>query len=121
MGLFNRKKKEEVLELKTKEQRELLNKAIKAGQAKRVYKVLIIDPLVGIKEDYWELSEEQVQKHVNNEGIAYVSCYYENGKPQYAFVAEKLWKNWDKVQEFLTNNPGMPPEDLAKAIAKFGT
>jgi hypothetical protein len=30
-----------------------------------------------------------------------------------------LWKNWDKAEEILLNNPTMPPEELAKAIKKL--
>ena len=118
MRLF-KKRNDKILELKTKEQIELLKEAIDAGKAKRVYKVLIRDPLIGIKEDYWELSEEQVNQHVNNEGIAHVSCYYEEGQPKYAFVDELLWKNWDKVEELLLNSPTMPREELLKAIRKL--
>jgi len=117
MPLF-KKRKEKVLELKKKEQLELLEEGLKTGKAKRIYKVLIRDPWVGIKEDYWELSEEQVKEFVDEEGIAYVSCHYEEGQPKYAFVNRTLWEKWDKVEEIM-RNPILSPDEQAQAIKKL--
>ena len=113
------KRKEKVRELKKKEQLELLKEELKTGKAKQVYKVLIRDPLVGIKEDFWELSEEQVKKWVDEEGIAYVNLHYEGGQPQNSFVSKTLWKKWDKVEEIMLN-PNLSNEKKAKAIEKLG-
>jgi len=117
MPLF-KKRKEKVLELKKKEQLELLKEGLKTGKAKQVYKVLIRDPLVGIKEDYWELSEEQVKKWVDEESIAYVNLHYEGGQPQYSFVSKTLWEKWDKVEEIMLN-PTLSSEEQAQAIEKL--
>ena len=117
MPLF-KKREEKVPELKTKEQLKLLEKGLKTGRAKLVYKVLIRDPWVGIKEDYWELSEEQVKKFVDGEGIAYISCHYEEGQPKYTFVAKMMWQKWDKVEEIMLN-PTLSPEEKAQAIQKL--
>ena len=88
------------------------------GKTKQAYKVLIRDPLVGIKEDYWELSEEQVRKWVDEEGVAYISLHYEEGQPQYLFVSKKMWENWDRVEEIMLN-PTLSSEEQAKAIKKL--
>lgn len=95
-----------------------LDRALQKGQAKRVYRVLIRDPWVGIKEDYWELSEQQVESFVDEEDTAYVSCHYENGQPEYSFVAKTLWERWDEVSKILLN-PALSPEEQAKAIEEL--
>ena len=117
MPLF-KKRKQKVPELKAKEQLELLKEGLKTGKAKRVYKVLIRDPLVGIKEDYWELSEEQENKWVDEEGIAYINLHYEAGQPQYSFVSKMLWDKWDKVEEIMLNQT-LSSEEQAQAIQKL--
>ena len=115
---LDKKRKEKVFELKgNKEQLELLKKGLKTGKAKRVYKVLIRD-LVGIKEDFWELSEEQVKKWVDEEGVAYVNLHQEGGQPQYTFVSKRLWEKWDKAEEIMLN-PNLSSEKKAKALEKL--
>lgn len=113
MSLF-KKKKERINELKKK----MINEALETGKAKEVYRVLIRDPWVGIKEEYWVLSEEQVKKWVYEDSTAYINCHYDQGQPHYSFVAKTLWLKWDEAEKII-RNPDLSDEEKSKALEKL--
>jgi hypothetical protein len=76
---------------------------LKQGRTKRVYKVLIKGYWEGVKEQVWELSDENVRKFVNSDGTAYASCHLEKGKPYYSLVSKRLWDRLDEVGAILMN------------------
>ena len=90
---------------------------INSGKAKRVYKVLIKGLAFdgSIKEEFWELSEEDRNQFVCNDDTAYVLCHFENGEPQFFFIAKILWDNLDEVSEIMTD----PVLTQAQRIAKI--
>lgn len=95
-----------------------LRELLKKGRARRVYQVLIKGPWEGVKEDHWELSDEQVRKFVDAEGIAYAICPYKKGEPQYSLVAKRLWERMEDVEKIM-GNPGLSPEEQQQEIRKL--
>ena len=84
-------------------------------ESKMRYKVMIRDPMRGILEDYWELSDRQVKQFVDEEGTAYAMCAYFNGEPKYSFVNKVLWENWDKTEKIMLN-PNLSAEKRNQAL-----
>ncbi len=91
---------------------------IDKGTAKRVYKVLIKGPWPGIKEDYWELSDENVQSHVYNGEVAYAICAFEDGQPNYSLVKKGLWNYMDDIASVMSDPSLSQGEKLTK-IKRF--
>ncbi len=58
---------------------ELIEEWKKQGKAKPVHRVLIKGFWHGVKEDFWDLPEEDVKKFADEEGMVYAICVYENG------------------------------------------
>lgn len=55
------------------------------GLAKRVIKVMIIDPAKGIVTEYWDYEEnkELADEWVGKDGVLYMMCVYKEGQPEY--------------------------------------
>ncbi len=97
---------------------ERLNELLKKGGAKRVYKVLVKGPWEGIKEAYWELSDETVSKFVDEKGYAYAICAYEKGEPKYYFITKKLWEKSDEIGVIMSD-PRLSSEQKQEKIKKM--
>jgi len=97
---------------------EQLNVLLRNGGAKKIYKVLIKGPWNGIKEAYWELSDETVIRFVDKKGYAYAICAYEKGEPNYCFVTKKLWKKSDRIGVIL-GDPHLSSEQKQEKIKKM--
>lgn len=98
-----------------------LNELLKKGNAKRLYRVLVKDPWTGWDdtiETLWELSDNQIEKFVDEEDYAYAVCSYENGEPKYTLTKKKIWDNMEEVGEILTN-PNLSEEQRIKKIQEF--
>lgn len=98
---------------------EELQKMLKIGAAKRVYKVLIKGPWDGIKEAYWELSDENVKTFVDEKSYAYAICANENGEPKYLLSKKNIWENMEKVEEIMMDS-SLSETERAEAIQKLG-
>src|SRR3989344_6871755 len=82
---------------------EQIRELLKKGGAKRVYKVLIKGPWEGVKEDYWELSEESIEKFIDEKDHAYAMAYYKKGELNYLFVVKRLWEKEEQLGEIVMN------------------
>ena len=71
----------------------MLDFLMKRNQAKKVVKILILDPLKGITTDYWEYEEhkELIDKWVGADGTLYMLCVYENGEPDYFATSKDVF------------------------------
>jgi len=87
---------------------------IKAGKAKRIYKVLIKGPWVGFHENFWELSPEDVAYFVVDDEVAYAICYFKDGEPQYSLTTKVLWQNKEEIGAIMSN----PRLSLGQQIAE---
>jgi len=87
---------------------------IRAGKAKRIYKVLIKGPWEGFHENFWELSPENVADFVVDDEVAYAICHFENGVPQYSLTSKVIWYNFEEIGEIMSN----PKLELGQKIAK---
>jgi len=90
----------------------------KQGLAKEVYKRLIKGPWDGVKEDFWDLTEEQVKKFGNADKLVYAICHYENGEPKYALVSKRFWEKLDEIEKLLVN-PSLTEEQKTAEIKKL--
>lgn len=97
---------------------EQLNKSLKESGAKRIYKVLIKGHWNGVKEDFWELSEDNVENFVDETGYAYAICYYEKGEPKYKLIKKKIWEHLNEVEEIM-NNPNLSFDQKQERIKKL--
>lgn len=70
--------------------------AISAIKAFGRQKVLVKGPWDGYREDYWELSDDEVERFVEA-GIAYGLCAFEAGEPKYSLVKRNLWEEFDDL------------------------
>lgn len=69
-----------------------LDDMLKSGGAKRVYRILIKDPMYDhVQEDFWELTQEQIDKFVDKNDTAYCMIAYEKGERKYYFVVKEMW------------------------------
>jgi hypothetical protein len=80
-----------------------LEEWIKTGQAKPVFRVLIRGPWDGVKEDFWDIAEEN-RKFVGEDNMAYAICHYEKGEPQYSFVTKQFWDHYDEISAIMANS-----------------
>ncbi|MDQ7839184.1 MAG: hypothetical protein RDU59_11920 [Thermodesulfobacteriota bacterium] len=97
---------------------EQIKELLKKGGAKRLYKILIKGPWDGVKEALWELSDETVEKFVDEKGYAYAICAYEKGEPRYALTEKRMWERMDEVEEIMMK-PNLSPEQKQEKIKKM--
>lgn len=82
-------------------------------------KVFIRDPL-GDREEFWELSEKQVEDFVDpRSNCAYASCFYKEGKPEHQLIKKIMFDKWDEISFFLTENPNLSDKKKAEGIKKI--
>lgn len=98
---------------------DVLEKMLTKGGAKRVYKVLIKGPWDGVKEAYWELSDENVKTFVDEKDYAYAFCANEKGEAKYMLLKKKIWENMEEVTEIMLN-PKLSQAERAEAMRKMG-
>jgi len=96
-----------------------LEKMLDKGSLKRVYKVLIKGPWDGVKQTYWELSDENVKTFVDETEYAYALCANPKGEAKYILTKKKIWENMDKVTEIMMD-PNLSEPQRAEAIRKMG-
>lgn len=94
---------------------EQLKELLKKGGAKRLYKVLVKGPWDGVKETLWELSDDTVEKFVDENDFAYAICAYEKGEPKYTLTKKKMWERMDEVQAIIMN-PNLSEEQRIEEI-----
>jgi len=97
---------------------EQINELLKRGGAKRLYKVLIKGPWDGVKETLWELSDDTVEKFVDEKGYAYAICAYEKGEPKYTLTKKRMWEKMDEVEAIMMN-PNLSEEQRIEEIKKL--
>lgn len=97
---------------------EQINELLKKGVAKRLYKVLIKGPWDGVKETLWELSDDTVEKFVDEKGYAYAICAYEKGEPKYTLTKKRMWEKMDEVEAIMMN-PNLSEEQRIEEIKKL--
>lgn len=97
--------------------KEKMDEWIKTGQARRVFRVLIRGPWDGIKEDHWEIDEDDI-KFVGEDDTAHAICHYENGVPQYAYVSKRFWDHFDEISAIMSK-PGYTQEQKALEVQKI--
>lgn len=90
----------------------------KQGKAKPVHRILIKGFWHGIKEDFWDLPEKDVEKFADEGGIVYAICVYENGKPKYSLVSKRLWLNFEEIGKIL-NNPNLSDKQKNEKVKKI--
>ena len=73
---------------------DVLDGFLKMPGAKRMYRVLIKDPMLeDIREDYWELTEEQIANLLDSEETAYCIVVYANAERRQLLVPKLLWES----------------------------
>ena len=75
----------------------------KQGSTKTFYKVLIKGPWDGIKEAWWELSDDAKKKFVDGNDRAYAMAYYKKGELNYLFIVKRLWEKEEQLGEIVIN------------------
>lgn len=71
---------------------QLLDDLASMGMAKRVYRILVKDPaVVGVRERYMALTDEQATKFADDTGTACAVVVYTKGEPQWFLLAKQLW------------------------------
>jgi hypothetical protein len=69
-----------------------LQNALRSGQCKLVYRVLVKDPIYHrVQEDFWELTDDQVAKFVDADQTAYCAVSYVKGEQKLLLVAKPVW------------------------------
>lgn len=94
---------------------EQLKEMLSKGKASRLYRVLIKGSWKGIKEAYFELSDETIKKFVDEKGFAYASCTFKKGQPQYTLMTRRLWERMDEIEKILMNH-SLSSEQQQEAI-----
>lgn len=95
--------------------KELLNKV-----GTRLYRILIKGPWDGIKQDWWELSDDAIKKFVDEKNYAYAIAYYEKGELKYYFVTKRLWEKQEQLEKiFMDKN--LSPEQQKEVAKKLMT
>ena len=95
---------------------EQIKELLKIGSAKRLYKVLIKGPWNGIKEAWWELSEEIKIKFIDEKDYAYAIAHYEKGKLKYHFISKRLWEKQEQLEKIFMDQSLSPEQQ--KEVAK---
>jgi hypothetical protein len=70
-----------------------------------------------VREEEWDLSEDQVKQFLNDDGYAYVMTVFDGGKPS-RFLTQK--EIWEVPQSFapIMNDPNLTPAQKAAAVEK---
>lgn len=97
---------------------EQINELLKKGGAKRLYKVLIKGPWDGIKESWWELSDDIIEKFVDEKDYAYAIAYYEKGELKYYFITKRLWEELEQMGKIMMDQ-NLSPEQKQEKIKKM--
>lgn len=97
---------------------EQINELLKRSGTKRLYKVLIKGPWDGVKETFWELSDDIVEKFVDEKGYVYAICFYEKGKPKYILTKKRMWEKMDEIGAIMMN-PNLSEEQRIEEIKKL--
>jgi len=97
---------------------EQLIKLLKKGNAQRVYRVLIKGPWDGIKEAWWELSDDIKNKFLDEKEYAYAIARYGKGELKYHFITKRLWERHEQMEEIIMN-PNLSEEMKQAEIKKL--
>lgn len=98
---------------------EQIDELLKKNGAKRLHKVLIKGSTWdGVKEALWELSDDNIEKFVDEKGYAYANCYFEKGEPKYMLMKKKMWEKMDEVEKIMTNQ-NLSEEQRIEEIKKL--
>lgn len=62
------------------------------------YKIFIKDLNNNIKEEYWDLTNDQKDRFIDSDNIGYATSFFTSGNPTYVLVTKKIWEN---KEEFL--------------------
>ncbi len=85
--------------------------------AKRRYKVLIKGPWDGIEEDLWELSDDVVEKFVDEENYAYAIACYEKGELIYRMATKKFWERQEQMLRIMMDQNLSPEMKQGKILS----
>jgi hypothetical protein len=96
---------------------ENIKKLVKKYGKKKLTKVFIKGPWEGVKEDFWDIKDETIEKFADNDGIIYVMCHFESGEAKYYYLNKRLWDNKEKIEEILMN-PQLSEEEKKEQIDK---
>lgn len=97
-----------------------LKELLEKGNAKKAYKILIKGPWEGIKEDWWELTDDVIKKFVDENDFAYAIAHYEKGELKYTFISKILWEKQEEMEEILMN-PNLSQEQKIKEVRKLAS
>ena len=86
---------------------------------KQYYRTLVKGIWEGIKETTIELTEDQIKKFVDEDGLAYATAIYRKGKLEFFLTAKRLWTNSDKVEQII-QHPDLTEAMKISTIKKVG-
>lgn len=95
-----------------------IEKRLRQSGAKQLTKVLIKGPWEGVREDFWDIEDETIEKFADNERIVYVMCHFESGEPKYHYINKQMWINIEKIEEIILN-PHLSEEEKKQQIDKL--
>ncbi|CAG0996815.1 hypothetical protein BURK2_02729 [Burkholderiales bacterium] len=90
-----------------------------SGSIQRRYRVLVKGLGGSIEEQFWDLTEEQVEQFADEDGTAYAMCHFEQGEPRYSLLRKSLWQNLDRVTEAMSD-PGLSEEERRRILERYG-
>lgn len=70
----------------------VMDQLLKSGLAKRVYRIRIKDAMSPrVREEFWELTPDQVDGFVDSDETAHCLVFYVGGKPEVRLVRKDIW------------------------------
>ena len=80
---------------------ELLTRILESSGAQRLTHVIIRESNDEIREDFWPVDLETVNRLADSDGKLHVVSHLENDKPTYNFVSKRVWDNFDAMLDIM--------------------
>jgi hypothetical protein len=68
-----------------------------------------------VREEEWDLTEDQVKQFLNDDGYAYVMTVFYDGKPRRFLTQKEIWEDPESFAPTM-NDPNLTPAQKAAAV-----
>jgi quinol monooxygenase YgiN len=68
-----------------------------------------------VREEVWELTPEQAERFLNEDGYVYVMTVFQKGEPQGLFTQKEMWEDPESFSPIM-NDPNLTQTQKAAAI-----
>jgi len=97
---------------------EILTTMLEQSGSQRLTPVVIREPSDEVREDFWPIDPDTVERFADADGKVHVVSHLDNDQPQYNFVSERVWNSFDQMIEIMMN-PSLSDDQKKSEMQKI--